>query len=55
MTQTLAEDVQFLFDVHLRYQESMVALARPEDAGDLVGSGTGQVVAGKPICLVRRV
>ena len=45
MTQTLATDMHFLFDVHLRYQESMVAMARPEDAGDLVASGTGHMHA----------
>jgi hypothetical protein len=43
MTQTRATDMQFLFDVNIRYRESMVAMAEPGDAGDLVGSGTGQI------------
>ena len=44
MTQTLATGTQFLFDVDLRYQESTVAMARPDGAGDLIGSGIGQIV-----------
>ena len=43
MTQTQATDMHFLFDVDLRHQDFAVAMARPDGAGDLVGSGTGQI------------
>lgn len=43
MTQTLAADMHFLFDVDLRYHDSTAAMARPDGAGNLIGSGTGQI------------
>jgi hypothetical protein len=35
--------MQHLFDAELRYRDGMTPMAQVEDAGELVGSGTGHV------------
>ena len=41
--QTMRRDARHLFDVELRFQDAMEPMIQPDGAGELVGSGVGEI------------